>query len=57
MEEKKSPLNRGREREDRKKKSYLRGQTPGPEIGLAKGIKKSGQDSKRRVKGGGDVAA
>ena len=38
---------RRRERDDRKK-TYLRGQTPGPEIALAKGIKKRGQDSRRR---------
>jgi hypothetical protein len=43
-------------RDDRK--SYSRGQTPGPEIGLPKGIKKRGQDSKRRLKGSAlDVAA
>ena len=53
MEE--SPSDCGREKDDRK--SYLRGQTPGPETGLSKGIKKRVQDSKQRLKGALDVAA
>ena len=51
-----SPSKRGRERDDRKS-NYLRSQTPGPEIGLAKGDKKLGQNSKQRLKGGLDFAA
>lgn len=43
-------------RRDRKN-SYLRGQTPGPEVRLPKVVKKSGQDSKRRLKGSLDFAA
>jgi hypothetical protein len=34
-----SPSNYGRERDGRKK-SYLRGQTPGPEVELPKGVGK-----------------
>ena len=39
------------------RKSYLTGQTPGPEIGLSNGIKKRKQDLTRRLKGGLDHVA
>jgi hypothetical protein len=56
VEEPESPSNRERERNSDRKSYSTRAQTPGPDNGLPKvAIKKRGHDSKRKLKGGGDL--